>query len=96
MDFGRAATESHRWTCQQWHKEGKNKLDRDLFDGSCRTCYNKCPINTWKTGLGSWKKASCATVEPTSVLGEMTTRMITDELVGPKIPRRSATGQFGT
>ena len=53
VDFCRAATESHQWTCQLWHKEGKNKLDRDLFDGSCRTCYNKCPINTWKTGLGS-------------------------------------------
>ena len=53
VDFGRAATESHQWTCQHWHKEGKHKLDREYVNGSCRTCYNKCPINTWKTGLGS-------------------------------------------
>ena len=32
----------------------------------------------------------------TSVFGEKTMRMIVGELVGPKIPRRSATLQFGT
>ena len=31
-----------------------------------------------------------------SVIGEKTKRMIADELLGPKIPRRSATLQFGT